>query len=113
MGVEAAWVADGLARNLKSKMEGLARLRQLRLPSAPPKGCVGAVVGVGSLGGAESIYFILPGAGGQTVQPNENVAPVLVVSPGSPAGKSLIGKEVGDEVAVGGDPDGKVVLWIL
>jgi hypothetical protein len=113
MGVEAAWVADGLAKNLKSKIESLARLRQLRLPPAPLKGCVGAVVGVGTPEGSESIYFILPGGGGQTVQPSEKGAPVVIVTPGSPAGKALIGKEIGDEVIVGADSDLKSISWIL
>ena len=38
---------------------------------------------------------------------------MVIVTPGSPAGKALIGKEVGDEVIVGADSDLKSISWIL
>lgn len=115
MGVEAAWVADGLSRNLQSKLEGLTRLRQLRLPDKPSKGCVGAILGIGPTeDSVDTLYFLLPAGGGITLTLNSELRAIKVVTPASPAGKALIGKEVGDDVTFGtGGADSKVVCLIL
>ncbi|MDE3166062.1 MAG: hypothetical protein KGN36_09665, partial [Acidobacteriota bacterium] len=101
MGVEAAWVADGLAKNLTLKREALGRLKALRLSDSPQRGSVGTIVGVGpDEGPVEMLYFILPACGGAELPSPEPEKVVRVVTPGANVGRELIGKELGDEVNV-------------
>jgi hypothetical protein len=57
----------------------------------------------------EARYFILRGCGGLELR--ESDALIRIVTPASPAGREVIGKEVGDEVAVrpGRDRSGVII----
>lgn len=100
MGVEAAWVADGLAKSLEEKVEGVYRLKNLRLPENPEKVSLGCVVGIGpNENGVENLYFILPACGGISITVKNNLV-VQTVMPQAPVARALIGKSLDDEVSV-------------
>ncbi|MDQ3807111.1 MAG: hypothetical protein M3298_02970 [Thermoproteota archaeon] len=100
MGVEAAWVADGLAKSLEERVEGVYRLKNIRLPEDPEKVSLGCVVGIGPEdGGVENLYFILPACGGISVTVESGVL-IQTVMPQAPVARALIGKSLDDEVTV-------------
>src|SRR5437588_11599445 len=67
MGVEAAWVADGLAKSIEEKAEGTYRLKNVRLPDSPERVSIGCIVGIGPEGSAiENLYFFLTACGGMS-----------------------------------------------
>ncbi len=96
---EASYVARGLARRAEELQIALRKLGQVHF-SAGQK-----IVGLGALVELEdhdsetvSYLFLLPDAGGKKVQYNR--CKVTVVTPTSPLGKSLVGKELDDDIAV-------------
>ena len=100
MGVEAAWVADGLAKSLEEKVEGVYRLKNFKLPENPEKVSLGCIVGIGREdAGVENLYFILPACGGMNMVIDNN-AIVQTVMPQAPVARALIGKSLEDEVLV-------------
>jgi hypothetical protein len=101
MGVEAAWVADGLAKSIEEKVEGTYRLKNINLPDSPERVSLGCVVGIGPDGGdIENVYFILPACGGMIITiPNSDLT-VQTVMLQAPVARALIGKSIDDEVAV-------------
>ena len=114
MGVEAAWVADGLAKNFEEKAEGLSRIKQFRLPNNPKQVAIGCVVGIGPESGTvERIFFILPACGGVSVPLEDGIMTVQTVMSQAPIARKLIGKELDDEVDARPDqiePD--IILFI-
>jgi hypothetical protein len=100
MGVEAAWVADGLAKSLEEKVEGTYKLKNFTLPENPEKVSLGCVVGIGPEdGGVVNLYFILPACGGISITVDNNMI-IQTVMPQAPVARALIGKSLDDEVIV-------------
>jgi transcription elongation GreA/GreB family factor len=98
-GIEASYLANALAGNIQEREFWLRTLRGLRMPDAPERVALGCVVGVGPPGGAiEGLYFILPVCGGMEIPVDVATGVVRVITPGTPIGKSLIGKSVGEEI---------------
>lgn len=114
MGIEAGWVAGGLAKNLNEKMEALRVLRQIRLPDAPELGALGCIIGIGPKNGSiRSFYFILPVAGGISIPLQGTKFTLQTVTPPTPVGRGLIGKSPGDKVTVLKDKKKSDVILLL
>jgi transcription elongation GreA/GreB family factor len=104
-GQESAYLANALALNIQEREHELRTLRAVRLPERPQRAALGCLVGVGpSDGGIEALYFILPMCGGMEVPAQDDGLPVRIVTPQTPVAKALLGKSVGDEVALPGAP---------
>ncbi len=98
-GIEASYLANALAGNMQEREFWLRTLRGLRMPDSPERVALGCVVGVGPPEGAiEHLYFVLPVCGGMEIPVDAPIGVVRVITPGTPIGKSLIGKSVGDEI---------------
>lgn len=95
-GLEQSYLARGVAQRVAELEAGVADVTRLALRAfdegAPA--ALGAVVTVDEEG--EVHRFFLAPAGGGSVLPGG----VHVVTPGSPLGRALLGKRVGDEVEV-------------
>ncbi|MCU1265693.1 MAG: hypothetical protein JWM21_2011 [Acidobacteria bacterium] len=101
MGVEAAWVADGLAKSIEEKAEGTYRLKNVRLPDSPERVSIGCIVGIGPEGSAiENLYFILPACGGMSIPIDNSNLTLQTVMLQAPVARALIGKSLDDEVNV-------------
>lgn len=72
--------------------------------------CVGALVVLEREDGAEVRYLVLPCAGGRRVVHGGST--VTAVSPGSPLGRSLLGKGIDDEV-IARTPRGLTALVVV
>ena len=99
MGVESAWVADGLAKALDEKKSYVARLETFPFNESSDRICLGSIVGISSNESpALEYFFILPVASGYELQ--ENDLKITTLTPETPLGKILIGKEVGEEIEI-------------
>jgi len=98
LGLEAGYLAEGQARRLKEIEQALALYRNLVLrPFDPALGLqLTALVTLAWDDGTLRHLFLGPDAAGLKVQ--QAGADVLVITPRSPLGQSLLGKEVGDVV---------------
>lgn len=99
MGVESAWVADGLAKALNEKESYIKRLETFQFGVSSDRICVGSIVGI--LSSESSIieyFFILPVASGYKLQ--EKDITITTLTPATPLGKTLIGKQVGEEIEI-------------
>lgn len=97
-GLEAAYLADGQRRRLHEIETALAAYRNLQLTSGSNE-----CVRVGALlclehDGHERWFFLGPDAAGLKLQ--HEGREILVISPRSPLGQSLLGRQVGDEVGI-------------
>ncbi|MBS67399.1 MAG: transcription elongation factor GreAB [Pseudomonas sp.] len=111
-GLEAAYLADGQRRRLHEIETALAAYRNLQ-PTIGSDKCVR----VGALlclehDGVERWFFLGPDAAGLKLR--HEGRETLVISPRSPLGQGLLGREVGDEVElkVNGQPQRYEVLEI-
>ena len=95
----AAYLAAGQAKLAEEVANAIAAFRNLSLRAFGP----GEPVALGALvrleaRGARSMYFVGPAHGGLEVQVNGN--DVMVVTPASPLGRTLMGRRIGDRVAL-------------
>lgn len=99
MGIESAWVADGLAKSLIEKEKSVTQLESFKFGDTVNRVCLGSVVGISS---GESLskeyFFILPTASGY--QLCENVITITTLTPTTPVGKALIGKQIGEDIEI-------------
>lgn len=95
---EAAYLAEGQAKLAGEIRSSIELYRTLDLPDFPPDGTIalGAVVELETSGGNSTWYFIGPGAGGLELEIDGRK--LLVLTPASPLGRRLIGKQSGDVV---------------
>ena len=99
MGVESAWVADGLAKALNEKEMYISRLANFQFGEVADNVCLGSIIGISSEGASLlEYYFILPVASGYKLQVGDTT--IVTLTPATPLGKTLIGKQVGDEIDV-------------
>jgi hypothetical protein len=94
---EAAYLAEGQARLAGEIESDIARCLALRFPAAAPQ----APAAMGSLlevdrAGHRAWYFLAPAAGGLEVELGKET--ILVLTPQSPLGRTLLGKRPGDAV---------------
>lgn len=97
---EAAYLAEGQAKLAQEIADHLAQYATLPLPELTAESTIalGAVVELG--GARRAWYFLGPRAGGLEVSVEGRT--VLVITPQSPLGRQLVGKRVGDAVALPG-----------
>lgn len=105
---EAAYLAEGQSRLVIELRESIEHYRTLPLSdvaaSAPV--AVGAVVALEGAKG-RSWYFLGPRSGGLSVQVDGR--DILVVTPQSPLGRQLLGRQRGDPVSLPGKAGGRPV----
>ncbi len=95
--IEAQYVARGFAERVEDLQSTLAVLSRIRLDTFGPEDPVGLSALVGILDGdREKVYFLVPVAGGETLVVNGTK--VLTLTPNSPLGEALCGKQVDDEI---------------
>jgi len=98
-GIEASYLANALAENIQEREFWLRTLRAFKLPDAPKRVAIGCVVGVGPLDGpVETFYYLLPVCGGMEISPEDSADSVRIITPGTPVGRALIGKCLGEPV---------------
>ena len=112
-GQESAYLANALALNIQEREHELRTLRGMRLAENPQRVALGCLVGVGIPDGVEEWYLVLPVCGGMEVLRPGSGTSVRVVTPGTPVAKALLGKSVGDEVALPTNPPRVVVVRVM
>jgi len=111
-GVEAAWVADGLARALKEKDRQIAELERFRPDNGNGKVAIGSVVELlHAEGGGREIYFIVPAGGGREIESCRLV--IKTVTSTAPLGNAMIGKKDGEEVVIPIERPRTVIVKVL
>ena len=96
---EAAYLAEGQARQAAELLETIALYQNLPLQPITGTIAVGAVVTLGGPG--EGVQYLLgPRAGGLEVEVDGT--PVIVVTPSSPLGRQLLGRQRGEAVMLPG-----------
>lgn len=99
-GLEASYLAHGLARRAQDLQASIQTLRFLPEARAATEGPItaGMRFSLEDEDGATSQYIMLPCAGGRSVTVDEAV--IQVVTPTSPLGRAILGKFLGDDVSV-------------
>ncbi len=95
-GLEASYLAHGQSRAAEEAAQAVAQFEAL---DPRPLGA-GEPIRVGALvvleGAARTVYFVGPRSGGTEVEVAGT--PILVVTPSSPLGRQLAGRQAGDSV---------------
>lgn len=106
---EAAYLAEGQARQAAEIEASLAHYAALALPEFSKRDAIalGALVELSGGGKKGTWYFVGPRAGGMELEFEGRT--VLVVTPQSPLGRQLLGKRLGDVVV----PPGRSVVATL
>jgi transcription elongation GreA/GreB family factor len=96
--IEATYLARGLAERVEMIRDAVAVFSRLVPVDFDPEDpiAVTALVGLEHKSGEESVYFLVPSAGGETLVLDGTT--IRTLTPGSPLGGVLIGKKVDDEV---------------
>ena len=100
-GLEASYLAAGLSRRV-DELKGVIRDYQL-LKTAPlleTSVRVGAMVALENEAGEQGHFFFV-GPGGAGIQVDTSAGNYKVVTPSSPIGQQMVGKDIGDEVSLG------------
>jgi transcription elongation GreA/GreB family factor len=102
LGLEASYLATGQARRMEEIRQGLLRFQQLKLREYDDETGVelGALVQLLAAGKPAQWFFLGPEAAGLKVDCEGQQ--VMVITPLSPLGKSLLGKFAGDDLSVAG-----------
>ena len=100
LGLEASYLATGQARRMEEIRQGLGKFRSLQLRESETGIQLAALVALLSPEGAVQWFFLGPDAAGLKI--DFDGLPVMIITPLSPLGQSLIGKDVDDEVVMGG-----------
>ncbi len=95
--IEASYLADAQAAQAKTLEEGILKLRNLSLTDDPDTAILGSIVILSSPSDNDDHqYFLLPAGGGTTLE--YETIPLTVVTPESPIGREIIGKEITDQL---------------
>ncbi len=99
----AAYLAAGQAKMASDIADAIQAYRTLSLATPAPSAPIatGALVTL-SANGRKSVYFVGPGRGGMEV--NVQGTAITVVTAGSPLGRQLVGRRVGDQATLPGRP---------
>jgi hypothetical protein len=113
-GIEASYLANGLARTIQERESWLQTLRAFRMPEKPGRAALGCVVGIGPVKGpVERLYFILPVCGGMEIPMPEGTRAVRIITPGTPVAKALIGKSLREEIEFRTDSEQPCCIQLL
>jgi len=98
LGLEASYVAQGQANRAQEIKHALETYRKLELRSFAAEDAIrqGALVTLEADDGSQRTVFLGPEAGGLKIE--EDGEEIIVITPGSPLGRSLIGRTAGDRV---------------
>ena len=109
--IEAQYLARGLAERVERLRDAVATLAALPLSKAGGDDEIGlaALVGVVDETGQVARYFIVPAGGGELLDVDGMA--IQSLTPASPLGSALIGKQVGDDALVT-LPKGRLTLTI-
>ncbi|KAF1054382.1 MAG: hypothetical protein GAK43_00899 [Stenotrophomonas maltophilia] len=102
LGLEAAYLAAGQSRRVEEIRQALARLQQLILRDHDDALGIqtSALLALAPIDGGETLWaFLAPDAAGLKV--NYQGREILLITPRSPLGGSLLGRQIGDEVETG------------
>lgn len=99
---EAAYLAEGQARQAAAIGESIELFGALPLPEFAPDAAIanGAVIALEDPRGRRTWYLLGPRAGGLEVESGDRR--FLVVTPQSPLGRQLLGRRAGDQVTTPG-----------
>jgi transcription elongation GreA/GreB family factor len=98
LGLEASYVAQGQANRAQEIKQALEMYRKLELRSFAGNAAIrlSALVTLEAEDGSTRTVFLGPAAGGLKVE--EGGEEIIVITPGSPLGRALLGKSAGDRV---------------
>lgn len=96
LSVEASYIAQGQANRAQEIRLAVESFRNLEPASCPPDGPIrlGALVLLADEEGQRRRLFLGPAAGGMKL--NLNAEEVMIITPDSPLGRTMLGKQVGD-----------------
>ena len=100
LGLEAAYLATGLARRAEAIRQAMTHWRQFRPPPYDAsKGIqLGALVCLVDSNDKQQLFFLGPDGGSMKLVSDTQV--VQVISSGAPLGKAMLGQCEGDEVSI-------------
>ncbi len=98
MGTEAAYLAHGQGRRLLAIQRALAYFKQLKLPESTASIALCSLVTLTDEHGQEKHVWVAGDAGGLEIRHNKKI--ITVITPQSPLGRALLGKEQGEEVEI-------------
>jgi transcription elongation GreA/GreB family factor len=103
LALEASYVAQGQANRASEIRQAIDVYKNLTLHQSDDKNIrLTSMVTLEAEDGTIKSVFIGPQEGGMKIV-NQQIE-IIVITPGSPLGTALIGKNVGDEVSTGTDP---------
>jgi len=95
MGTEASYLAKGQGERLVELQRALAYFKQLT-PHTSTKAKLVSLINLEDEQGQNQTLFLAGDAGGLKVKYDDNI--ITVITPQSPLGKSLLGKQTGDDI---------------
>jgi transcription elongation GreA/GreB family factor len=100
LGLEASYVAQGQANRAQEIKQALEMYRNVELRSFAGDAAIRltALVTLEAEDGSTRTVFLGPAAGGLKVE--EDGEEIVVITPGSPLGRALLGKSAGDRVVM-------------
>lgn len=111
LALESSYVAQGQANRAQEVLHALNLYRKLQIRSFSDEDPVylTALIEIESGSGNRRVLFLGPAAGGLKVTVNEE--DIVVITPDSPLGKDLLGKEVGDLIEI--EVEGSIIEYEL
>lgn len=99
-GLESSYLARGQAQRVEELTFGLEQLKGLQLEATSKSVLLGALIRLEEVDGDEvRNLFLVPSAGGEELEVEGEM--VLLITPTSPVGKSIVGKKPGDLIEMG------------
>ncbi len=100
-GIEASYLAKGQQEQLNQLEESLAKFDSLELVNEPDQVFTGSLVVV-STDEEDRNFLVLPAGGGVTIDLDDES--YLIITPTSPIGSALLGKDIGAEITLAHTP---------
>ncbi len=99
-GLEASYLAGAQAKMAASSLQNLACYKNIELKEFSPESRIAltALIELESADGSRSFYFLGPKSGGTEVE--YDGIRVLLITPSSPLGGKLLGREAGDCITI-------------
>lgn len=109
---EASYLARGLAERVGQLQAALVQLAQFAPPPLAPDAeiALGALVEIQDENGTATTHFLVPAGGGEKIERGE--ATICALSPTSPLGQEIVGREVDDEFEID-LPRGRTTITIV
>jgi len=94
---ESGYLADSWQNRIRQLKLAIITLKELKINDAPQEEItIGALVET-----EKDLYFVLPVGGGEKIKDGQLNKEVIIVTPTSPIGKSLLNKTAGDCILLG------------